>query len=296
MKGVGPAGIGRNSVVRAPARSVVWPGPIMTTSPNIKPSRAPLSIRHTRILELLNERGSLLVSDAAEMLRVSGMTIRRDFLELENSGHLVRVHGGAVPPSVAATRETDDLEPDFDWRLRQHNEAKRRIAVAAAGLVAGLKAIAIDVGTSTLLLAQQLAPVANLTIFTNSVRVASELSAPNREVYLAGGKVRPGELAISGPGAAAQFTDYWFDAAVLGASSISTLGIFDYSLEDIEMKRIYVRRATEKIVLCDSSKFLQQSLIRICPLDEITTLVTDAPPPAELAGALAAARVKVVIA
>lgn len=49
-------------------------------------------------------------------------------------------------------------------------------------------------------------------------------------------------------------------------------------------------------MLCDSSKFLQQSLIKICSLDEITTLVTDAPPPPELAGALAAAGVKVVIA
>lgn len=255
-----------------------------------------MSVRHTRILELLNERGSLLVSDAAGMLRVSGMTIRRDFLELETGGHLVRVHGGAVPPSGMAAREATELEPDFDWRLRQHHDAKRRIAVAAAGLVAGLKAIAVDVGTSTLLLAQQLAPVAHQKIFTNSVRVAAELSAPHREVYLAGGKVRPGELAIGGPGAAAQFTDYWFDAAVLGASSISTLGIFDYSLEDIEMKRIYVRRATEKIVLCDSSKFLHQSLSKICPLEEITTLVTDAPPPPELAAALAAAGVKVVIA
>lgn len=181
----------------------------------------------------------MLVSDAAEMLQVSAMTIRRDFLELEAGGHLVRVHGGAMPPSGAVTRETAEIEPDFDWRLRQHNEAKRRIAVAAAGLVAGFKAIAIDVGTSTLLLAQQLAPASSPKIFTNSVRVAAELSAPNREVYLAGGKVRAGELAVSGSDAVAQFADYWFDAAFLGASSIGTLGIFDYSLEDIEMKRVY---------------------------------------------------------
>lgn len=258
-------------------------------------SRTPSSVRHARILELLHEHGSLLVSDVASSVNVSDMTIRRDFLELEANAQLVRVHGGAVLPSNNLAREGEP-EPDFEWRLRENLDAKRRIAAAAAGLLAGHRTIAIDVGTSTLLLARQLTGAANVKFFTNSLRVATELTAPTREVYLAGGKVRAGELAVSGPSAAADFSNLWFDVAVIGASSITPSGLYDYSLEDIEIKRVYVQRATQKIVLCDSSKFLHRSLSKICALNEVDTLVTDAQPPAELASALTDAKVKTVIA
>ena len=53
---------------------------------------------------------------------------------------------------------------------------------------------------------------------------------------------------------------------------------------------------THNIVLCDSSKFDQVSLVQIARLDEFDTLITDTAPPPHLAAALKAASVSVIIA
>jgi DeoR/GlpR family transcriptional regulator of sugar metabolism len=174
-------------------------------------------------------------------------------------------------------------------------EAKLRIATAAAMRVASYRSLAIDVGTTTYLMAKAMRPNANMKVFTSSLRVAVDLAAARFEVHLAGGRVRGGELAVGGPPAISQFGSLWFDASVIGASGLTTDGLFDYSIEDTALKRIYVERSTVKIVLCDSSKAQRQSLVKICTLDEISVLITDAPLPSELTAALAAAKVTVVV-
>ncbi|MGA5837113.1 DeoR family transcriptional regulator, partial [Streptomyces pseudogriseolus] len=48
-------------------------------------------------LRLVQNAGKLSVSELAERLGVSEMTVRRDLNALESQGLLRRVHGGAVP-------------------------------------------------------------------------------------------------------------------------------------------------------------------------------------------------------
>jgi DeoR/GlpR family transcriptional regulator of sugar metabolism len=256
--------------------------------------RLPSHARHAKILEMLRASGAVSVTQAAADLGVSDMTLRRDLIELEGEGVLTRVHGGAVAAATLRTPAGPE-EPSFDSRMLQEHEAKLRIANEAASLVAGCRALAIDVGTTTFMMAQAMRPSANMKVFTSSVRVAVALASARCEVYLAGGRVRGGELAVGGPAALTQFGSLWFDAAVIGASGLTVDGLFDYSIEDTELKRIYIERSALKIAVCDSSKAQRQSLVKICGLDEISTLVTDAPPPEPLARALADANVKVVI-
>ena len=51
-------------------------------------------IRYSKILQMIEERNLLKVTDAAKILNFTSMTIRRDLLELENAGLLVRIHAG----------------------------------------------------------------------------------------------------------------------------------------------------------------------------------------------------------
>src|SRR5436309_2158008 len=81
----------------------------------------------------------------------------------------------------------------------------------------------------------------------------------------------------------------------IGAAGLTTEGLFDYSIEDTALKRIYIERSAVKIAVCDSSKARRQSLVKICTLDEISALIADAPLPSELTAALAAAKVTVVV-
>ncbi|GLK72040.1 DeoR/GlpR transcriptional regulator [Ancylobacter dichloromethanicus] len=252
--------------------------------------------RHARILDQLAVSGSIGVAAIAAALGVSDMTIRRDLLELEREGRLVRVHGGAMLAEAPASVAMDSEEPRFDARLRRGSEAKAAIAACAAGLVSSYRTAAIDVGTTTYLMAGHLREADHLKVFTNSLRVSTRLDGGAPEVYVAGGRVRPEEMSVWGPTAIAQFEKLWFDVAVLGTSGITAEGFFDYSFEDTDMKRVYLRRSGFRILLCDSAKFQRMSLVQVGTLADINLLITDAEPPSRIAAALAAARVEVRIA
>jgi DeoR/GlpR family transcriptional regulator of sugar metabolism len=253
-------------------------------------------LRHTHILSALAATGAVQVSAIAEELGVSDMTIRRDLVDLETAGKLARIHGGAVDAEKNRPAAIDRDEPHFEARMQRHRAAKERIASAAARLAQGCRTIALDVGTTTLLLATRLQANAQAKIFTNSVRIATELGSTGLEVYLPGGRMRRDEMSIGGSTAVAQFQALWFDIAFIGVSGITPGGLYDYSFEDVDMKRVYFRRSGLKVVLCDASKFERMSLVHIATLREFNTLITDAAPPAAIAAALADAGVRVEIA
>jgi DeoR/GlpR family transcriptional regulator of sugar metabolism len=259
--------------------------------------RMPAPARQARIVEAVRSAGFVSVVDIAAELVVSEMTIRRDLIELEREGLLERTHGGAVAVDGPPEHPIDKVEPEFEARLRRNREAKERIARAAFDMINGQRTIALDVGTTTYMLARHLAErPGGPRVFTNSLRIAGLLGARKNEVYVAGGQIRGDEMTVSGPMAVGQFEQLWFDTAFIGVSGLTEAGLFDYSLEDSELKRVYVRRSFRKVVLCDASKFQRMSLVQIATLKEIDTLISDAEPPAELGAALAQAKVAVHIA
>jgi DeoR/GlpR family transcriptional regulator of sugar metabolism len=259
-------------------------------------ARVPAAVRHAFILGALGELGAVTVADVAQRLGVSDMTIRRDLGDLERGGRLSRTHGGAVRSGAPEPAPRLAAEPTFESRLNKNALAKRAIAAAAAAAAEGAQAIALDVGTTTSWLAGLIAERRQAKIFTNSLRIAARLGDGRAEVYLPGGRLRGDEMTVSGPSAIEQFEALWFDVAFLGVSGLTGEGAFDYSFDDAEMKRVYLRRATRKIALCDSSKFGAMSLVRIAPLSHFDALITDAAPPPDIAAALAAAGVAVEVA
>ncbi len=259
------------------------------------PNRRPRA-RHARILDLLARQGFLSVGDIANATRISEITARRDLAELAMRGALKRTHGGAMALRNGQSEIFDAFEPAFDARRRRNSDAKTAIARAAANLVKPGATIALDVGTSTLELARCLGGVGEIKVVTNNLRAASLLADSPHAVYVPGGRVRGKELSVYGPNASAQLGDYWFDFAFIGVSGITETGLFDYSPEDTDIKRIYMARARQVVVLCDAQKFGHLSMVQVADLGQAHVLVTDAPPPETLAAALDKASVRVVIA
>ena len=253
-------------------------------------------LRHAHILSALTAQGAVQVSIIAQELGVSDMTVRRDLMDLEAAGKLTRTFGGAIDNGAGRQTPVDRDEPHFEARMQRQREAKEAIAATAAGFAKGYRTIALDVGTTTHLLARRLAGQPEAKLFTNSLRIAGELATEVPEVYVPGGRVRAGELAIGGSAAIAQFQSLWFDIAFIGVSGITPAGIFDYSFDDVELKRVYLRRSGLSVVLCDASKFARMSLVHIAALKDFHVLVTDAPPPPLLAAALTDAGVCTEIA
>jgi DeoR/GlpR family transcriptional regulator of sugar metabolism len=252
--------------------------------------------RDALMRSFVERRGFATVSDIAAELGVSEITVRRDLTRLEAQGHLTRTHGGALIGRAGGDGAFDFDEPDFDARRRRNAEAKARIGAAAAALVQPGATIGIDVGTTALEVARNLSERDGIKIFTNSARAASLLADGPSPVYLPGGQLRPKELSIYGSIATSQLRQFWFDLVFIGFSGLTEQGLFDYSLEDSEVKQVFIERAARVVALCDSSKFGRLAMARIGTLDEIDVLITDAAPADDLRDVLEQAEVQLIVA
>jgi DeoR/GlpR family transcriptional regulator of sugar metabolism len=258
--------------------------------------RTPAVLRHTRIVAAFEKQGFVSIAEMAKELSVSTMTVRRDLDLLGKRGLLERTHGGAAPISQPAGLAFDMDEPAFERRMRINPGQKSAIARAAAGLVGQGESVGLDVGTSVLLLAQLLARRRDLRVFTNSLRVGMHMAEGSNTVYVLGGQVRVPEYSMIGAQAIEALKSHFLDKVFIGVSGIDADGLYDYSPEDSEVKRAFIECAGQSIMLCDSSKFSRRALSRIAPLSKIGVLVTESPPPDELAQALREAGTQVVIA
>jgi DeoR/GlpR family transcriptional regulator of sugar metabolism len=248
------------------------------------------SARRETIRGLLAERGELGIAELATEFDVSEMTIRRDLEELEEQGFARRVRGGVI---ATVSRS---YEPPLAMRATEAPEAKRLIAEAASAYVDYGETAILDVGTTTLALAQCLRGRGGLTIVTPSVQAAVELARdPNSRVILTGGIVRPGELSLIGHLAEGTFSQLNCDVLFLGVGGIDVeKGLTEYNLDDTRVKQAAITAASRRIVLADESKLGRVCLATIASLSEIDVLITDAPSEHLVLAAVREAGVEVV--
>jgi DeoR family glycerol-3-phosphate regulon repressor len=262
--------------------------------PKSAEGKLPATARQAWLAELLRRSGFLSVAETAERLGVSSMTIRRDLESLEARGILTRTHGGAIAAEGRRGEVFDAVEPEFEQRRRNQATAKAVIAAAAARLIGPNATVALDVGTSVLALAKELTARSDLKFITNNLPAAMMLSG--RPVYVLGGQLRAPELAVIGAVAHEQARNYNVDHAFIGVSGVMESGCYDYSPEDTEVKRAFIERARQVVVLCDSSKFDHRAMARICELRQCHVLVTEIQPPPHLVHAFDAAGTELVVA
>jgi DeoR/GlpR family transcriptional regulator of sugar metabolism len=260
----------------------------------------PAAVRQQRIVELVRRDGFVSVAQLATQFGVSQMSARRDLDALSERGIIQRSHGSAVAAVGEATRselrgpgDAEARELQYETRRRRQNLEKQAIARSAASLVLPEDNVALDVGSTVLTLARELARHAGLNVFTNHLRVASLLAGSRCVVLMPGGIVRAQELSICGQQAVEDVGRRWFSKVFIGVAGITDDGGFDSSPEDTQVKRAYIEHADQVFLLCDSTKFGKRSLAKACDLAEIDVLITDASPPRQLATALAAAGVVV---
>ena len=249
-----------------------------------------LSKRHQEIVRLLETAGSQTISALAEALDVSLETIRRDVKPLEESGLLVRTHG-----AVGLAGQLG--EAPFQRRMRENAEAKRAVARTLAATIHDGEAVMLDTGTTTSFLARELVRHRRLTIITNSSDIARTLATQNgNRVYMAGGELRPDNGAAFGKSALDFVAQFTVEHAVISAGAVDPSGIMDFVLDEAEFARMVLSRGNRRIVVTDASKFGRRGLISVCAFAGVTDLVTNAPPPDDIASALAASETRLTVA
>lgn len=239
--------------------------------------------RRNEIIRRLQEHGRLSTYALSREMGVSEVTIRNDLEILAEQGWVQRLHGGAE----LGTRV--QIEQSFTARLREHTDAKQRLARAAAELVQPGDAILLDSSTTVYQLALQLREMSDLRVVTNNIHAATALAQnPNIEVILLGGLVRDKTASLVGPHVVEMLADLHADKAFLSASGLTLeRGLTDADTREVEVKRAMVRAATQVIALLDAGKFGQQAFLTFAPLDAVHVLIADSGAPEPYASALA---------
>lgn len=226
--------------------------------------------RHDYILDDLRHNQSVRIADLCQELGVTRETIRKDLHVLEEQNLLKKVHGGAV-------LDKPHIEPPYATRNETDLDEKRAIAKRAVDYIEDGDSIYIDVGTTTLLMASYLQTKQNLTVLTNSLKVAYELSEnTNFNIIMSGGMLRNQELALSGSLAYKIFQEFYIDKAFIGGGGVSLVnGITDYHIEETQLKTMMGQKARQSYVLADYSKFGKTAFKHVCNLEEVEQIITD---------------------
>ena len=239
--------------------------------------------RHRSILAALATDPTVRISALAAAFGVSGETVRRDIEELSRVGAVRRTYGGASVVQAG-------LQPELSSREGMAVAERARIGAAAAALVEPGSVVMLDAGSTTTQFARALAARGiPATVLTNSLNAAAELVSARNEalrVVLCPGDVIGAERGVYGSETEAFLRRFNADLAVIGASGLTEEGPCEAISRAAWVKRAMLARAPRRMLLADSGKFGRGLLDCVCPLGELTDLVTDAPPPAGLAAAL----------
>lgn len=227
------------------------------------------------MLTLVKTRGSVSVETLAEHFGVTLQTARRDVRLLSDAGLLARFHGGARVPS--STTE------NIAYRQRQllNDEAKRRIARAAAQALPDGCSLILNIGTTTEAIAHELLQRKGLRVITNNLNVAAILSDnPDCEVIVAGGVVRGRDRGIVGEATVDFIRQFKVDIALIGISGIEPDGsLRDFDYREVKVAQTIIEHAREVWLAADFSKFNRPAMVQLATLAQIDRLFTDAPPP-----------------
>ena len=235
-----------------------------------------LVARQEYIVRRLQETGSVAIDELCSTLGASVATIRRDLEDLETRSLLRRTRGGAV--SIGPLfYEPFRNDASFQDRVNNFAEEKRRIAIAAAEFAKTGQTIAMTGGTTVTEVVRCLKVLSNISIITNTVNVAMELS--NRRdinVIVTGGHLREGWFTLVGPLATASAERLFADIMFVGVDGIDAkLGLTCTNPAEADVLRVLVNHSKVKIVVADHSKLGAVSNYLLCSISEIDRIITD---------------------
>ena len=227
--------------------------------------------RQHQIEAIIRHEGEVSVEMLAERFDVSSETIRRDLGSLAGLGRVQKVHGGARRPILIR-------EPSHDTRENTAAAAKAAIGRRLAEAVEPGETLFIDTGSTTLAAAEALAGVPNLTVITNSCRLAERMARASADatIHLLGGLYGADNSQTTGVAVIEQLQAFRADRAILTATAIDPeLGAMDANIDEAQIARAMIKGARLVTILADSGKFGQHAAYTVCASQDIDLIISD---------------------
>ncbi|HTL41945.1 MAG TPA: DeoR/GlpR family DNA-binding transcription regulator [Pseudolysinimonas sp.] len=227
--------------------------------------------RRRQLLTQLEHENVIRLTEAAEQLGVSAMTIRRDLADLEAEGLLRRVRGGAI--SVIGPRP-------FEERRSVRSRAKEIIADKALALVPRFGSIALDASTTVGTMAGKLGARSGLIVSTNSYPTYATLKGTvGVTPILIGGETEESTDTFVGPLAVQAAQSLRYIRFFSSASAVdATFGTTEVSLAEAQMKQAFAQVSKEIVLCVDSSKLAQEATAAALDLSKVAVLITELAP------------------
>lgn len=227
--------------------------------------------RHDSILNLLFKKGSVPVTELAEMLKVSSVTIRKDLTELEAANKLYRSHGRAIMLNpFTNNRSVNEKE-------KLYPEQKNAIGREAAKLIDADDSICLASGTTVHALARNIKPKHRLTAVSASLQASEILAADeNIDIIQLGGRVRHSSLSVVGQYSKMVLANCSFSKVFLGVDGIDfSFGFSTTDMGEAELNRCMMAQSQKIILLADSSKFGRRGFAKIGDMTSVDLIITD---------------------
>ena len=180
-------------------------------------------------------------------------------------------------------------------------EEKARIARAAAAMVRPGDTIGLNGGTTTTEVAREVVllpdltdPETPVTIVTNAVNIASELTVRQCvRVVVTGGAARARSYELTGPLSSLILPQISIGTLFLGVEGVNDRGVYASHESEAAVNAALVRAAHRVVVVADHTKLGEAAFALICRTSEIDELITDEAAEPEAVEALRAAGVEV---
>lgn len=227
------------------------------------------------IKNYLIENKQLEVNILSKMLNVSEVTIRRDLEKLEKEGFITRTHGGAVL-NTGDTIYTESLLTDMtDEESTDYSD----IADIAIEMINDDDVIMLSNGTINLSIAKKLANKKNLTVVTNDILIAAELTNHQTiKVILLGGVIDSSTKSVFGTLTIDNLNLFFVNKLFIEVNGVSSnLDVTVSSMNMASLIQASIKNSNERIVLCSSEAFKKNSFYKVGKLTEITEKVITSP-------------------
>ncbi|MGO7199963.1 DeoR/GlpR family DNA-binding transcription regulator, partial [Rhizobium ruizarguesonis] len=157
-------------------------------------------------------------------------------------------------------------------------------------------AIIINGGTTTFQMVHFMA-AHRLQVMTNSFAIAEHLVKHSKNtVTVPGGAIYREQSLILSPFDNDAIRNFYARRFFIGAQGIGPLGIMEADALIIQSEQKLMHQADELVVMADSSKFHRRSSLILCPLERVSTIITDDGIPEEAVRMIENAGIRLIVA
>lgn len=231
--------------------------------------------RQEFILREINLHNKVLTSDLCEAIEVSEDTIRRDLIELADSGQIIKVHGGALSRSFHISFQSNGV---------YSHDKKKLIAQKAVSLIKDGMFVLTTGGTTLLELGKALPQHLRATFFTGSLTAALEyIQHPNIEVIFIGDRISKTSQITIGGDTISKIKQINADICFLGINAIDPEhGLTDNDWDVVQVKKAMIQSSKKVVALTISEKVNSLQKIKVAPIEELDIMITELNPADEI--------------